>query len=87
MTMQVKVLFFSVLRDLVGAGQIIQSIELPEGAPATIRDLLSALYSAHPALESWDNSLLLAVNAEFATRDTPLSEGDEIALMPPVQGG
>jgi molybdopterin converting factor subunit 1 len=87
MTIQVKVLFFSVLRDLVGADELPVSIEVTDEALATLGELLATLYGTHPGLESWDNSLLLAVNAEFATRDTPLSEGDEIALMPPVQGG
>jgi molybdopterin converting factor small subunit len=30
---------------------------------------------------------LLAVNHCFADRATPLREGDEVALMPPVSGG
>ena len=86
MTIQVKVLFFSVLRDLAGGEPITLSLESAGGVPA-LRDLLAVLYETHPALEKWDNSLLLAVNAEFATRDALLNEGDEIALMPPVQGG
>lgn len=87
MTIQVNVLFFSVLRDLAGSDRITVPIEVSDDAAATMGDLLATLYRAHPALEKWDNSLLLAVNAEFATRDTLLNEGDEIALMPPVQGG
>ena len=31
--------------------------------------------------------LLLAVNKSYATRDTVLEEGDEVALIPPVSGG
>ena len=31
--------------------------------------------------------LLYAVNREFAERDAPLQEGDEVALIPPVSGG
>lgn len=30
---------------------------------------------------------LLAVNQEFAERDTALKDGDEVALLPPVSGG
>lgn len=86
MTIQVTVLFFSVLRDLVGADQLSFPLTATDEIPL-LRDLLAALYVAHPALESWDSRLLLAVNAEFALRSAPLSEGDEVALMPPVQGG
>jgi molybdopterin synthase catalytic subunit len=31
--------------------------------------------------------LLYAVNREYAERDAPLQEGDEVALIPPVSGG
>jgi molybdopterin synthase catalytic subunit len=31
--------------------------------------------------------LLYAVNQEYADRDTKLSDGDEVALIPPVSGG
>jgi molybdopterin synthase catalytic subunit/molybdopterin converting factor small subunit len=31
--------------------------------------------------------LLYAVNQEYAERDRPLAEGDEVALIPPVSGG
>ena len=32
-------------------------------------------------------SLAVAVNQEYAGRDRVLSEGDEVALLPPVSGG
>ncbi len=84
--MEVTVLFFSVLRDLVGAEELSLELAATDGAP-TLGCLLTTLYATHPALESWDSRLLLAVNAEFATRGTLLRAGDEVALMPPVQGG
>jgi MoaE-MoaD fusion protein len=31
--------------------------------------------------------LLYAVNLEYAGKDTPVSDGDEVALIPPVSGG
>lgn len=84
--MQVTVLFFSVLRELVGADQLTVELAVAEGAPS-LDFLLTTLYATYPALKSWDSRLLLAVNAEFATRETLLQAGDEVALMPPVQGG
>ncbi len=81
--MKATVLFFSVLRDLVGSDRI--EAELPEGA--LLGDLVAAMAADFPALADWDGRLLLAVNGEYAGRDLPLAEGDEIALMPPVQGG
>ena len=84
--MTVKVLFFSVLRDLVGAEHLPLSLEAG-GGRVVLREILARLYNDYPALQSWDSSLLLAVNAEFATRESLVHDGDEIALMPPVQGG
>jgi MoaE-MoaD fusion protein len=42
-----------------------------------------------PALELGDEpaGLLYAVNREYADRSTPLADGDEVALIPPVSGG
>jgi molybdopterin synthase catalytic subunit/molybdopterin converting factor small subunit len=41
------------------------------------------------ALELGDEpaGLLYAVNKEYAARDRPLADGDEVALIPPVSGG
>jgi molybdopterin synthase catalytic subunit/molybdopterin converting factor small subunit len=33
------------------------------------------------------NGLLYAVNKQYAGRDAPLADGDEVALIPPVSGG
>jgi molybdopterin converting factor small subunit len=81
--MAVRVLFFSVLQDLTGCAE--WSVELPEAAD--VGGLLSLVYERWPALRGWDESLLVAVDLEFARRDFPLSAGCEVALMPPVQGG
>ena len=48
----------------------------------TLGDLL-----ADPRFQSLPEDALLAVNLAFANRTTPLKDGDEVALMPPVSGG
>ena len=48
----------------------------------TLGDLL-----ADPRLTDLPKDALLAVNQSFADRATPLADGDEVALMPPVSGG
>jgi molybdopterin synthase catalytic subunit len=79
--MQVRVLAFGVLRDLLGWGG--QTIVLPEGA--AVGDLLEHLRGegGHPV---W-GSLAAAVNREYAGRSAVLHEDDEVALLPPVSGG
>lgn len=81
--MKVRVLFFSVLKDLTGADEVTQEL-----APnATVADLLAAAFTRWPGLQAWDTSLLVAVDQTYARRNTPLHDGAEIAIMPPVQGG
>lgn len=81
--MTVRVLFFSVLRDLTGCEQT----EWACTPGTTLGVLLQQLQDRWPALRDWDPSLLLAIDCDYARRDTPLHQGCEVAIMPPVQGG
>lgn len=81
--MTLRLLFFSVLRDIAGTAET--SWSLP--APATVKNLLASVYERWPALEEWDSSLLIAVDQTYVKRTEPLTENCEVALMPPVQGG
>ena len=46
-----------------------------------------ALYAEWPGLREWDSRIRVAVDLEYVGRDHPVQEGQEIAVMPPVQGG
>lgn len=81
--MNVRILFFSVLRDITGVGEVSQSLD----PGATVADLLAHCFAQWPALQKWDTSLLLAVDQSYVKRNEPLHEGAEVAIMPPVQGG
>lgn len=81
--MTVRVLFFSVLQDISGVPEI--EWEVPADAP--LADLLEAMFVRWPELKRWESSLLFAVNHDYVKRDAVLTEGCEVALMPPVQGG
>jgi len=82
--MKIRLLFFSVLRDIAGTDEVDYSLQK---STVTVADLLTELFSKYEGLSSWDASLLVAVNCEYADRDREISAGDEVALMPPVQGG
>jgi MoaE-MoaD fusion protein len=81
--MQIRVLFFGVLRDLAGQGS--ELIDLPQ--PATLNDLLRLLIEKVPRLNEHLSSIAMSINQEYAQPDSPLSSGDEVALLPPVSGG
>ncbi|WP_306589469.1 MoaD/ThiS family protein [Geothrix sp. 21YS21S-4] len=67
---------FARYRDLLGFGEV----QVP--AARTLADLL-----ADPRFAALPPDALFAVNQSFAPRSTPLADGDEVALMPPVSGG
>ena len=71
------------LKDL--AGKASESIDLHDGA--SIRDLLAHYESQIPRLKESLPSVALALNQEYASPETKLQSGDEIALLPPVSGG
>lgn len=81
--MKLRVLFFSVLRDITGTDEI--AIEVPAGV--TMADLLVQIEARWPKLRDWAPSMLLALDQTYVKRDAVLHDGAEIALMPPVQGG
>jgi molybdopterin converting factor small subunit len=81
--MKVQVQFFSRLRDLAGGQEM--ELEVPESTRVT--DLLEVLYSRTPALRDWDKTILVAAGVEFVGRDYVVKPGDQISIMPPVQGG
>ena len=81
--MKVHVELYSQLRDLAGTSEL--NVDVP--AEATVADLLEKIYEKAPALRSRDNSILVGAGVEFVDRNYKLKAGDEISIMPPVQGG
>jgi molybdopterin synthase catalytic subunit len=81
--MQIRVLFFGVLKDLIGRSS--EMLELPEGS--RVDAVLSHYACQTPRLESLLPSLALSVNQEYSGPDQFLRGGDEVALLPPVSGG
>jgi MoaE-MoaD fusion protein len=81
--MQVKVLFFGLLKDICGAAEA--RLDLPAGA--TAGSVFEHYATVFPKLRAMASSIVLARNHEFAPAGEPLAEGDEVALLPPVSGG
>jgi MoaE-MoaD fusion protein len=81
--MRVTVLFFGAARDAVGESQR----ELVVTGGTTSSQALAKLIEQFPALGRFGNSLLFAVNQEYAREDREVKDGDELAVFPPVSGG
>ncbi|MEY2563633.1 MAG: molybdopterin synthase sulfur carrier subunit [Verrucomicrobiota bacterium] len=81
--MNLRVQFYSRLRELAGVSEV--ELEVPGGT--RVGALLEILYAKTPALRDWNKSILVAAGVEFVGRDYVLREGDEVSIMPPVQGG
>jgi molybdopterin converting factor subunit 1 len=80
--MKITLLCFSHVRDALGEERV--SLELPAGATAGdaethVRSLAPGKLAGIP--------LRVAVNQELVKPEAPLRDGDEVALLPPVQGG
>ena len=82
-SVRVKILFFGRVRELTGLTE--ENGEISEGA--TLADLLDRCIQRYPQLAGFRASLVASRNQEFATWDTRVTGGDEIAFLPPVSGG
>jgi molybdopterin synthase catalytic subunit len=81
--MRVKVLFFGMLKDIVGSSE--EQLNVSEGAQLeTIFDHYAGRF---PRLREMASSIVLARNQEFSPASTSVNEGDEVAFLPPVSGG
>lgn len=79
----VRVRFFARLREQAGTEG--ERIELPP--QATLADVYQAVRRLHPALEPNLDAVRPAVNQEFSDWNASISDGDELAFVPPVSGG
>jgi MoaE-MoaD fusion protein len=81
--MRVRVLFFGILRDIMG--QAADEAEFPQGAD--LRAVFERYAARQGRLRELAPSIVVARNQEFAPLSTALAEGDEVAFLPPVSGG
>lgn len=81
--MQVRVLFFGILKDLAGTAQ--ELLEVPE--QACVGDAVELYAKKFPRLQPLLPSVAVSLNREYASPGAKLRAGDEIGLLPPVSGG
>lgn len=78
-TVKVKVLYFASLRELLGKAEDSVQTESTLGVASIWRSL-------NPDTQLPD-ACLIAINQEYASIDSEVKAGDELAFFPPVTGG
>jgi molybdopterin synthase sulfur carrier subunit len=82
-TVSITLKLFAVFREVLGASELTQ--EVPAGT--TVAQVLAQIIHDHPALKGAEAAVSFSVNRSYATADTVLQAGDEVAFIPPVSGG
>ena len=77
----ISVRLFAALRELAGAGLVQAQGRTVDDVAATLGERYGARFTAIVDVSTF------VVNGERASRDTPIAEGDEVAILPPVSGG
>jgi molybdopterin converting factor subunit 1 len=79
----VNVRLYAGLKDAAGARDI--CIELSDRA--TVAELRDALGARYPLVGALLPNVVYAVDEEYVSVDHALSDGDRVAVIPPVSGG
>jgi molybdopterin synthase catalytic subunit len=80
--MNVRVRLFASAREAAGVGHLV--LELPQGA--TVRDAIAAITKLHPLIGQI-REMVIAKDRDYVGLDEALTDGCELALIPPVSGG
>src|SRR3981081_834652 len=78
-----RVLFFGMLKDIVGRSE--DRIEVADGS--RLESVFERYAQQFPRLNALKSSIVLASNHQFCEPSAAVSDGDEIAFLPPVSGG
>jgi len=81
--MKIKILFFATLRDYVDE----KTVEVEVPTEITVAGLKELLVKRYPKMILAQNSIMVAINREYAADEQVIPLEAEIALFPPVSGG
>jgi len=80
---RVHVRLFAMQRELAGT----RALDLVLRDGATIEDAWRGLVERFPVLAPGRAAVRFARNGSYVPAETPLEDGDEVAMIPPVSGG
>ena len=78
-----QVVYFGKAREAANTSTEMQ----PLSSPADVKQLLSQVMNAHPALAGIKEIVQVLVNGQWASENLELKDGDRVAFVPPVGGG
>lgn len=81
--MKIRIKFFALYRQMTGNEEI--TLQVPPHT--TVLELQSKLLADFPQIAGSSLKPLIAVNAEYASPDRVLKNGDIVAILPPFSGG
>ena len=81
--MKVNVRLFASYKDIAGKSNF--DIDLPDGS--TVGFLVKRVLQYYPEFIKKPENLVVAVNEEYSEHRFILSDGDNVAFIPPVSGG
>lgn len=79
----ITIKLFAAYQEAYGLSEL--DLELRPATP--VKEVLQQLITEKPELEKWRDVTRFGVNLQFVDGDTPLQNGDELVLIPPVSGG
>jgi molybdopterin converting factor subunit 1 len=81
----IRIVFFAQLRESLGMDHIDLSLD----SGLSVLELRNLLISQHPKWEMalTQKNILMSVNQQYASLDSLVKAGDEVAFFPPVTGG
>lgn len=87
MAAPVHILYFAWVREQIGADEDMLSLPPEVRDIATLLDHLAAQSPRHAQALATRSRLRFALNQHFASENSPVCAGDEVAIFPPVTGG
>jgi molybdopterin synthase sulfur carrier subunit len=79
----VTVKLFAAYQEAYGTSEL--QLEFPVGT--TVVAVRDRLIAEKPQLAQWQALTRFGINLQFVEPETPLQNGDEVVLIPPVSGG